>query len=254
MPKSRRAIARALDAWSKGHMDFSTYLAPELKSDVAASRRSAGVDAAEALLRQARARRDPPEVASRARDDDVAIVEPLEYDENVVVDAHAVVVETDDVDCADVEPAESSDVVDEDAKVEDDESERVDDPPPHDFFEEPPIDLVAQAAERAEREASRRKAARLRRIRELLAERRWRSGNDETEPSATASQTTADDDGNSARGGYESQVASAALHRVKTLLRERRAPSMTKNEPTLTKSKSVSIAERLAALKVKQRE
>ena len=235
-------------------MDFSTYLAPELESDVAASRSSTGVDAAEALLRQARAQRDPPEFASRARDDDVAIVEPLERDENVV-DARVVVVETDDFDDADVEPAESSDVV-EDAKIEDDESERVDDPPPHDFFEEPPIDVVAQAAERAEREASRRKAARLRRIRELLAERRWRSGNNETEPSATASQTTAgdddgDDDGNSARGGHESQVASAALHRVKTLLRERRAPSMTKNEP-LTKSKSMSIAERLAALKVKQ--
>lgn len=240
-------------------MDFSTYLAPELESDVAGSRSSTGVDAAEALLRQARAQRDPPEVASRARDDDVAIVEPLEHDESVV-DARVVVVETDDVDDADVEPAESSDVVEdakvEDAKVEDDESERVDDPPPHDFFEEPPIDVVAQAAERAEREASTRKAARLRRIRELLAERRWHSGNNETEPSATASQTTAgdddgDDDGNSARGGHESQVASAALHRVKTLLRERRAPSMTKNEP-LTKSKSMSIAERLAALKVKQ--
>jgi hypothetical protein len=230
MPKSRRAVARSLDAWSKGHMDFSTYLAPELESDIAASRRSTGVDAAEALLRQARARRDPPEVASPAPVDDVAIVEALEHGENIV-DARAVVVETDDVDDADVEPAESSDVVDEDAKVEDakdddDESERVDDPPPRDFFEEPPIDVVAQAAERAEREASRRKAARLRRIRELLAERRWSSGDNETEPSATVSQTTADDDddgdddGNSSRGSHESQAASAALHRVKTLLRD----------------------------------
>ena len=260
MPKSRRAVARALDAWSKGDVDFSLYLAPELESDVAASRKSTGVDAVDARLSLARALRDHPGDDPIARDDATRATEALDNDAPDTT-TRARAVEDDVVDDARVELAEPSDADDDEASsdadadpVDDDDDgeeqeevvvvEQEEDNPPRFVFEDPPIDHAGIAAKKAERDAARRKADGLRRVRELLAERRRH------ETRATSSNADGDDAdrGDSARGANDDATTPAmtTLHRVRSMLRERRP---TPEAPT----RDASIADRLAALKLKLR-